>query len=384
MDFKFLEEIKDPFGLYIHIPFCRQKCSYCDFYSKPLVDNGLNEYIEALKKEIILYSKRINSRIKTIFFGGGTPSLLKVEELNQILSVIKDSFKLKSNIEISLEANPESLTLEKILGYKDAGINRLSLGIQSFQNKELDLLGRLHSGREAEEMVSQVNKVFENFNFDLIFAIPGQSLKRWKKDLKKALEINPPHLSLYNLQIEEGTVLKDKVDSGQISPVADSLDAEMYKYACNLLSNSGYKQYEISNFAKKGHQSQHNLIYWRYEPYIGLGPAAHSFTEKTRFHNSASVVDYIQKLRRDKLPIKENNKLSLKEQMAENIFMGLRLNEGISYCGFSARFGKDLSAIYGTKIEGLIKKGLLQRENERISLTKKGRLFGNRVFVEFI
>ena len=380
----FLDEINDNFGLYIHIPFCIKKCYYCDFYSLEYKNSIFNEYLSSLKKEIKLYSSKINTKIKTIYFGGGTPSLLTPEDVEEILKIISKNFAVKKNVEISLEANPDSLNLDKLKGYKQAGINRMSVGIQSFDDEELKRLGRLHNSKEAKKTIQDVNEIFSNYSFDLIFAIPNQSFKKWKKNIEIALKFDPPHISLYNLQIEEGTLIQKRVNNKILRPVSQEIDAKMYQYAINKLSESNLEQYEISNFSKKGYFSKHNLIYWKYEPYLGLGPSAHSFTSKTRFSNYTSLKKYIKKLNKNNLPLNNKNNLSLEERMSEKIFLGLRLMEGINFEDFYMTFNKRIDNVYKKEINELVSKDLLIKQDNNIKLSPKGKFLGNKVFVEFL
>ncbi|MGM0436981.1 MAG: radical SAM family heme chaperone HemW [Bacillota bacterium] len=380
----FLDEIKDDLGLYIHIPFCVEKCSYCDFYSLKYKKSLFAKYLNSLKKEIKLYSSNINAKIKTIYFGGGTPSLLRPEDVKEILEIIKKDFSILKNVEITLEANPNSLNKEKLKGYKQAGINRMSVGVQSFNDKELDRLGRLHNSKKAKKTIKEVSGIFSNYNFDLISAIPEQSFENWKNNIKLALKYDPPHLSLYNLQVEEGTLIHKQINNKVLKPVSQEIDAKMYQYAIKKLSEANIKQYEISNFSKEGYLSKHNLIYWKYEPYLGLGPSAHSFSSKTRFSNYTSLKKYIAILKENKLPLKNYNNLSLEERMSEKIFLGLRLMEGINFEDFYQTFNKHIDNVYEEEIEKLISKGLLIKNNKNIKLSEKGKFLGNQVFLEFI
>ncbi|HKL76546.1 MAG TPA: radical SAM family heme chaperone HemW [Halanaerobiales bacterium] len=380
----FLGEITQPFALYIHIPFCIEKCSYCDFYSLKYKKKILKDYLKSLKKELKIYSTKIDSKIKTIYFGGGTPSLLSPKSIEEILNIIYENYLVIDNIEISLESNPSSLTKEKIIAYKKVGINRLSLGIQSFNNDDLNILGRLHDRKKALSMIKEVDKQFSNYNFDLIFAIPEQNFERWKANINKVKEINPPHLSLYNLQIEEGTMIKKQIDNNNLKPVTNELDAKMYKHAIDKLKDEDYIQYEISNFAKKGYFSKHNLVYWRYEPYLGLGPSAHSFTTKTRFSNYSSLEKYNNHLKKDKVPIENINSLNLQERMSEKMFLGLRLKEGINYEQFHSTFNKKLNCVFKEEINDLLEKDLLIEKDNNLKLSQKGKFLGNKVFIKFV
>ena len=374
-----------PFGLYIHIPFCKSKCNYCDFYSIKYNDEKKQQYIEALSKEIELYTDRLrNKTVKTIYFGGGTPSVLSPKKVEHIINKITSNFNLIDDIEISMEANPASLNLEKIIKYKEAGINRLSLGVQSFLNKELKFLGRIHTSKEAVKTIEQVKKYFDNFSLDIIFALPGQKLEDFKYSLNKAINFKPVHLSLYNLQIEEDTPLYNRLEAGEIEPISEKLDYQMYNFAIKRLKDIGYQHYEISNFAQAGYRSQHNLLYWQYKPYLGLGPSAHGFNGKKRYYNIIDLNSYLNVLSKDKLPIKKKINLSRDDLISEMMFMGLRLIEGVSKKDFQERFNVSIHDKYGETIKKLKKDNLLKESDKKLYLTKKGINLGNISFAEFL
>lgn len=376
---------KDSFGLYIHIPFCKSKCKYCDFYSIKTCKNNMDEYINNLKEEIKLYSTKLTVRkVKTIYIGGGTPSTLSLENVNDILKTISNNFVIKDGIEITIEANPESLDKDKIIGYKQAGINRLSLGVQSFLNKELAFLGRIHEVEESLNTIEIINKYFNNYNIDLIFAIPGQTFEEFKQSLNQAIELNPPHISLYNLQIEEGTTLYKKLENNEINKISEELDYKMYNFAIEKLKENSFKHYEISNFAKKGYESKHNLIYWDYKPYLGLGPSAHGFNGSNRYYNIQDITLYNKELSNYNLPVEEIVELSKNELITERIIMGLRLKKGINKSSFKSRFGISLTELYGDTINKLEKENLIHVDDEKITLTKKGLNLGNITLAEFL
>ncbi|MDZ7672083.1 MAG: radical SAM family heme chaperone HemW [Halanaerobiales bacterium] len=381
---KFLN-YEDEFGLYIHIPFCRKKCSYCDFYSINYKNDNLKEYLKYLIKEIQLYSKVLdNKEVKTIYIGGGTPSLLSPNEIDYLLKQIDKYFDIENNIEITMESNPDSLNEKKVIEYKQAGINRISVGIQSFINEELNILGRVHDSKKAINIIEILQKHISNYNIDLIFALPGQKFDDFKFNVNKVLEYNPPHISLYNLQIEEGTLLYKQYQSGNIIPVSEELDYKMYNNAIEVLENAGYNHYEISNFAKENYKSKHNLVYWNYRPYLGLGPSAHGFNGKNRYYNSNSLKDYIEQLKKDKLPIDSIINLTEDELISERMIMGLRLLDGINKNDFENRFNRSIKSIYKNVIFNLKRQNLLAEDKEKIYLTKKGLNLGNKVFLEFL
>ncbi len=343
-----------PFAIYIHVPFCLQKCSYCDFYSQTYSSEKKDRYIKALKRELKIYADKIKYRkVRTIYFGGGTPGLLTPVEIAEILKCIKDNFFIREGIEITLEANPYSLSRDKIKGYRQCGVNRISLGVQSFNDQELDLLGRMHNSKQALRIIKNLTKVFDNMNLDLIFALPGQKCKNWLQTLKQALKMAPQHISTYNLEIHEDTPLGKRIKQGELETVSEELDARMYNMAREKLEQAGYRHYEISSFACPGYEAQHNKVYWQFDPYLGLGPAAHSFDGYRRFYNVADTYRYTKKLLSGDLPIKSSNFLEEKELRAEMIIMGLRLIKGINKKKFKNRFGICLTNIYGQEIEKL-------------------------------
>lgn len=373
-----------PNGLYIHFPFCISKCNYCDFYSINYSDELLQQYLAALFLEIDLYENCYSKEIATVYIGGGTPSLLEPEYLARLMDKIYSSFIISKKAEITMESNPSSLNREKLLLYKKAGINRLSLGVQSFNDWELQLLGRLHDSRTAINIINHVAEIFDNYNLDLIFALPGQKKKDWQDTLDIVLNFNPPHLSLYNLQIEKETPFYKMYKQGELELIDEEIDADIYLESRENLLAEGYQQYEISNYAKKGFQSHHNKLYWEFKPYLGLGPAAHSFDGLSRFYNYSSLKLYINKLKDGKLPTAEFVRLRRSELMSEMLFMGLRQLKGINPAEFKERFSVSLVDIYGKAIAKLLDKELIEYSNERLHLTENGLLLGNEVFMEFL
>ncbi len=320
-------------GIYIHIPFCTVKCRYCDFYSITNRERDIPEFINTIISEIQLVSKTFNHRwvFDTIFIGGGTPSLLKPEWINKILQVLCDNFEISNGVEITMETNPGEAPPEFLNGFRKAGVNRLSIGFQSFQPELLQFLDRIHS---PEDCFTTFNNArisgFENINTDLIFNIPGQSIQRWQQDIQSIIELHPEHISMYSLTLEPGTPLAKQVQSGIVTMPDESNDHTMYDWALNILPEKGYHQYEISNFSKKKKQCRHNLHYWNLDPYLGFGPSAHGYDGKIRYWNSRSLDTYIQQLQKDVLPIDGQELLSETDKFNELIFNGLRLNTGIS------------------------------------------------------
>ncbi len=373
------------FGLYIHIPFCEKKCNYCDFYSITSSENDIDKFIKALTKEIEIYANNLsNKNVKTVYFGGGTPSILSSKQLDTIFSSLNKYFNINNNIEISIEANPETLTSDKLKLYKKIGINRLSLGVQSFLDSELNFLGRIHDSKRSQKVIKEIKNHFDNFSLDLMFALPEQSLADFKYSLNKALEYEPNHISLYNLQIEPQTNLYSRLNRGEFKEIDEETDYKMYNLAVERLKSSGYRHYEISNFAQKGYKSRHNIIYWKYKPYLGLGPSAHGFNGSKRYYNYNDLNKYINRLNNDKTPIKEIVDLEKEDLISEMMFMGLRLIKGVDKQDFKNRFDISIHEVYKEVINNLKDKELLKEDSENIYLTKKGLNLGNVSFAEFL
>ncbi|KXZ40092.1 oxygen-independent coproporphyrinogen-3 oxidase [Alkalithermobacter thermoalcaliphilus JW-YL-7 = DSM 7308] len=370
-------------GLYIHIPFCIRKCNYCDFVSYEITSEKREKFIKNIIKEMKLYSD-IDKVISSIFIGGGTPTILNEIELEYILSSIGKYFKIKKDAEITIESNPGTLSKEKLKVLYSLGVNRLSIGLQAYQDKHLRLLGRIHTFKEFEEnFQNAVEAGFENINVDLMFSLPDQTINEWVETLQKVVSLNPKHISAYSLIIEEGTKLYDIYESNKIN-IDENLDRKMYYFAKKYLKENGYKQYEISNFAKDGYECKHNIIYWKTKEYIGLGPSAHSYLNGIRFSNFACLDRYCKELEKGNKPIQEKIKLTEKEKLEETIFMGLRMNEGIDMEKINKKFGIDFIKIYGETINKLIEKGYIKLNNNNISLTDKGIDLSNKVFIEFL
>lgn len=320
-------------ALYIHFPFCKQKCTYCDFYS--ITNQSLKlKYISALQKEIKLYEKNPpfgGFSFSTLYFGGGTPSLLSPRQVEKIISSIRKAFPITQDIEISLEANPGTLESGPFKDYLHAGINRLTIGTQSFNDRDLKFLTRIHSAAQAENSILSAQKAgFQNIGIDLIFAVPGQSLHDWENNLRKAIKLKPQHISMYGLTFEEGTPLTKALRLGKIKKCSEELERQMYLLGKQLLQDAGYEHYEISNFALPGFRSRHNQKYWDDSPYLGLGPSAHSYNGQRRQWNVADVSKYLQHLDKGSLPIENKEEISQDQRKLELILLGLRRVEGIN------------------------------------------------------
>jgi len=370
-------------SLYLHIPFCRKKCNYCDFPSYAGKENLIPEYIEALKAELGYYSS-IYERpvIRTIYVGGGTPTLLPEEVSSSLFESIRKDFDVLSNAEVTFEANPGTITKEKLKALMNAGVNRISLGAQTFTDNLLKKLGRIHLEHEINEAYEMVRDAgFRNVNLDLMFALPGGNIKDWQETLVKAVRLNPEHISTYNLQIEEGTPFYiDKLEGDLLMPEEED-ELEMYKTAIAFLKENGYEHYEISNFARKGHESAHNKAYWTLQDYIGAGAGAHSFINNIRIENTPSLEKYLTK---DFSNIKTEHVNTKKETMQEMIFLGLRLIKGFNLNDFTRRFGVGFREIYKKELAELTDDGMLEMDGKNVKLTEKGLFLANEVFKKFL
>jgi oxygen-independent coproporphyrinogen-3 oxidase len=328
-------------GIYIHIPFCIKKCAYCDFYS--ITDAGQQTpFLTALIKEIRLRS-RPKEICDTLYFGGGTPSLFKVDALELILKTIRRNFSITKDAEITIEVNPATITLNRLSALHQMGINRINIGVQSFSDKQLNFLGRCHNGKDARRSIEMARRAgFKRMGIDLIYALPDQSEKLWQKDLNTALEYLPEHISCYMLTYEAGTPMDKKRQSGDIIPLDDDKAAGLFEFTAEFLKNKGYDHYEISNFAHKDPQvdfrSRHNRKYWNFAPYFGFGPAAHSFKPPVRKWNLRHVAAYIKSMSQNRLPIAETEKLSSSQQRMEALYLGLRQLKGIDVAVFEKKF----------------------------------------------
>ncbi|HHY36068.1 MAG TPA: radical SAM family heme chaperone HemW [Firmicutes bacterium] len=374
-------------ALYIHVPFCRQKCYYCDFVSFPYGQEPVQRYLKGLERELELYSRRLAAkRVKTLYFGGGTPSCLSARELAALLALISRYVPAEQIEEGTMECNPGTISREKLRIIKEAGINRISLGVQALQDEHLARLGRIHRTEDVYRSYDLLRREgFHNIGFDLIFALPGQTLAQWEETLKGVLALAPEHISTYNLIFEEGTPFHRWREEGKLVPPPEELDAAMYQLALEMLPAAGYRQYEIANFARRGRECRHNLTYWRNEPYLGLGPGAHSYDGKrSRWANEASLEKYLAALNEGRVPVATREVLSLELERAETVILGLRLCQGLERSRFQKRFQQDLFQVYAGSLEKLARQGLLEVVPRGIRLTKKGLFFANQVFLEFL
>ena len=373
--------MKQEISLYIHIPFCVRKCLYCDFPSFSGMDGMFEDYVRRLCREMGEAAPSFQGiGVKSVFFGGGTPSILPPALMGRIMDKIMSAYDVNSDAEISMEANPGTLDAAKLREYKSMYFNRLSMGLQAWQDRLLERLGRIHRVGEFEDNFLQArDSGFKNINVDLMFSLPGQTLYDWQETLEKVMRLDPEHISAYSLIIEEGTPFFDMYEKGQITETDENTDRRMYYLAKEMLSDKGFRQYEISNFAKEGFECRHNITYWRTEEYRGFGLGAHSYVDGTRFHNSADMKEYMAGGGR-----LDMEKLTPEEMQEEFMFMGLRMNEGISREEFLKRFKTDITSVYGQEISELISEGLLTENKGRISLTDRGIDVSNQVFEKFI
>ena len=373
-------------GLYIHIPFCRQKCLYCDFPSWAGKEGQMQGYVDALTKEIRKRgTEYTDQQVVSVFFGGGTPTTLTIPMLEQLMQAVFESWDIAEDAEITTEANPGTLDVEMAAALRKMGFNRLSMGVQAWQNRLLKELGRIHTIESFQENYQAVREAgFENVNTDLMFALPNQTMADWQETVKNIVAMNPEHISAYSLIIEEGTPFYDRYEKGELKPAEEELDREMYHWAVDYLAEHGYEQYEISNFAKKCRQSRHNRIYWQAEEYLGMGLGSHSYMNGERFHNIYDLQEYIRADGDVSLLKEDIERITEEDALAEFMFLGLRLAEGVSFAGFEERFGQGMKNIYGSQIEELVKDELLQEDEIGIRLTARGVDISNFVFEKFL
>lgn len=393
-------------SIYIHIPFCRSRCRYCDFNTYGGLEQLIPQYTQALLRELQSW-KDLSLPVKSIYFGGGTPSLLSFENLEKILKVCYASFNIEKGAEITLEANPGTVTLNRLKNIKAAGVNRLSIGVQSFDDGLLKILGRLHNASEAREAIAQARKAgFDDISLDLMYGLPAQSLKQWEDSLKEAIELEPEHLSLYALTLEEETPLYRDINSGIITASDPDLAADMYLLAEDGLEKAGYVHYEISNWAMPGSESRHNLNYWQSGSYIGIGAAAHSYFNGERSWNVAHPLEYIQTINEQSCrgaasrapeggyrvpPLQYfrsiaagSETITSEIEQVDYIILRLRIVEGIDIKWFTKKYGRDIRHLYRDEIASLKEASLLEEAGGRLRLTQKGRLLGNEVFQRFL
>ena len=364
-------------SIYLHIPFCKQACYYCDFHFSTSVKKK-SELVEMLCKELSLRKNEIQGEIACIYFGGGTPSLLSEEELQQIFKTIHENFQVAENPEITLEANPDDLSEEKLKILKKSGINRLSIGVQSFFQEDLELMNRAHNADEALQSIQLAKKYFDNLSIDLIYGIPGMSKKRWTQNIDKALELGLPHFSSYALTVEPNTALKKFIDKGKINPVDDEMAKQHFEILVAKLQQEGYVHYEFSNFGKPGYFSKNNTAYWTGKRYLGVGPSAHSYNGKSRKWNVSNNSLYIKALVKGNVPFEEEI-LSETDRYNEYVMTRLRTMWGISLEEIKKDFSDKYLKHLLKEAEPFLKKGLLKEENAHLRITSKGKFLSDGI-----
>lgn len=372
-------------GIYLHIPFCKSRCSYCDFATDVYRSNdAVERYVAALSCEIVNSTTAAahGSVIDTIYFGGGTPSLLKPEQLETILGAIHARFEIDRIAEITMEMNPATVTPETLSEFRSSGVNRASFGVQTFDDRSLKLLARGHDANDARQTFTMLrNAGFDNVNFDLIAGLPGQTLSGWERNLDEAIRMNPEHLSLYLLEIHAGTPLAEQLNSRRQPEPDAELAAEMYEMMIERLAAAGYAQYEISNFSRPGFESRHNTKYWTLDPVVAFGVSAHSFDGRSRYANERDTAKYVALIESNDTAEVMREEIHL---ASEFIFLGLRLEKGIDLIYFANRFGFDLIARYRSEINDLTEAELVALTDQNLRLTLKGKLYSNEVFAVFV
>jgi oxygen-independent coproporphyrinogen III oxidase len=371
-------------GVYIHIPFCRSRCSYCDFATDVWrTDESVDLYVNALIREIETFEN--GSEADTIYFGGGTPSLLKPAQVERILKTVRTKFPVVSGSEITMEMNPATVTLETLEAYRGLGVNRASFGAQTFDDVELKRLGRKHTAADVRETIELLRRSgFENVSFDLIAGLPRQTTKDWERNLDEALKLLPEHLSLYLLEVHEGTPLAEQIRTKRQPQPDEDLAGEMYEIMIDRAAAAGYLQYEISNFSVFGRESRHNSKYWLCEPVYGFGVSAHSFDGRVRWSNQRDTNQYVGLLEKGESPIVDTTPLSAEQIAGEFAFLNLRLTKGLDPADFASRFGFDLLDKYASDLHRLSDWGLIDVGRNFLRLTRHGMVYSNEVFSVFV
>lgn len=379
---------KKDLSLYIHIPFCIRKCGYCDFLSAASTPEERAYYVRVLQKEIRAFEPLYNIyRVKTVFFGGGTPSVLEIRHFSRLMEQIRESFDIDENAEITVECNPGTVNEEKLKCYRTLGINRLSFGLQSADEKELSLLGRIHSFDDFRTNYTLSRRLgFDNINVDLMSGIPTQTIKSWENTLKKTVELAPEHISAYSLIIEENTPFYEKYTepAGRRLLPDEETERKMYRLTKALLGENGYERYEISNYALAGRECRHNMVYWTMGSYLGMGPGASSYIEGKRFSNPRDMQSYRDYVRVAYSTYKSCEPQSKKASMEEFMFLGLRMSRGVSVSEFERTFGESFKELFGGVTDRLIETNYLSLHEGRLSLTDKGIDVSNRVLANYL
>ncbi|QDT44322.1 Oxygen-independent coproporphyrinogen-III oxidase-like protein [Gimesia alba] len=373
---------ESPSSAYIHVPFCQHRCGYCDFTLVAQKDHLIEEYLAAMEQQLAEVGEGIE--LQTLFLGGGTPTHLSIDQLQRLFDALFSRFQLATDYEFSIEANPLNLTEEKIDFLKQSGVNRVSLGVQSFDSDILTFLERDHQPEQIFEIVESLQSRIENTSLDLIFAVPGQSLKDWQTSLANAVRLKIPHISTYGLTIEKGTTFWSREQAGLFELPEEELAGVMYEFALDFLDAEGLKHYEISNFARPGYECRHNEVYWTGYPYYGFGPGAASYLNGIRRQNHRSVVTWLKRIAAGESPISDQEQLSPEDRAREAIIFGLRRRVGINITEFASRYGFDLDALSHAAIQKHVQAGLLEETATHLRLTQAGCLLADSVVIDFL
>jgi len=372
---------KKPTSAYVHIPFCTQICYYCDFSKVFIKNQPVDSYLEHLLQEFHSYDIQ---KLRTLYIGGGTPTALSASQLEVLLDGLTKNLDLSMLEELTIEANPGDLDEEKISVLKNSAVNRVSLGVQTFDNKMLKKIGRSHLEKDIYENIDRLKLAgFDNISIDLIYALPGQTIDQVKDNVAKAIALDIPHMSLYSLILENHTVFMNRMRRGKLPLPKEELEADMFDYIIAELERAGFEHYEISNFSKQGFESRHNLMYWDNAEYYGIGAGASGYVEGIRYKNHGPIRHYLKAVEEGNARINEEH-LSQREQMEEEMFLGLRKKSGVSKARFEEKFGTSFEDLYGQVVRDLCHKGLLQVEGQQIRMTKKGLFLGDTVAERFI
>lgn len=372
-------------SVYIHIPFCAKKCNYCDFLSAPATAEKRKQYLAALKSEMQAEAKRYEDFcVKSVFFGGGTPSILEAQAITELLDVLKTAYHMDTQAEITLEMNPATATKEKMESWKKAGINRLSIGLQSAHDEELKMLGRIHCYADFLESYQNAREVgFTNVNIDLMSGLPGQDRKKWEDTLQKVLALKPEHISAYSLIIEEGTEICQNIERYPALP-SEEEDRKMYQRTKEILKENGFTRYEISNYAKEGYECKHNCVYWQRGNYVGFGLGAASMVENVRWTNTRDFDRYLANCRQPFMLQDEKEVLSERDCMEEFMFLGLRMMQGVKKADFARNFSKSMEEVYGDVIAKWEAQQLLYQDESHVWLSEQGIDVSNVIFSDFL
>ena len=371
-------------SLYIHVPFCATKCYYCAFNTYAFHKEQAHHYLEALRSEMELY-RLDSSRLKTVFIGGGTPSILSTESLDMLLMHLHTVFEVDRGAEVTVECNPGTVDRQKLELMRSGGVNRLSFGVQAMDDATLWEIGRIHTVDEAIQSYELARGVgFDNINLDLIFAVPNQTVEEWKACLKEVISLQPEHISACSLMIEEGTVFYESWRTGKLQRLSNEVEAQMYRATIDTLTDHGYQHYEISSFAKPRCAAKHNLVYWDNHSYIGMGPGACGYINGVRYSNIRGVQDYVESLKQGRKPVADSEQLTGRDEKAETIILGLRKREGIRELDYQRRFGELIEEEFEDVLDKWIDIKLLDWKGEYLRLTRQGLFLANEVFVDFL